>query len=197
MGVVVGEVADQQTGVERIRGGGPEDEHEQGQECQPQRDAQGGRHHQPHAVVGVVVVDPVDDEVEPVAVAELRLPVKQQTVQPVLGQRPEQQTARDEQRYLQRRIRRPARARSSRRSPGRRRPRERRVDGRRSRGTGCRTAAATPRAGSWSSRHGVILETFRGSGHPLAVAEANGAKKQRFARKRTCGPGTPWQDGRR
>jgi hypothetical protein len=37
----------------------------------------------------MVVVDAVDDEVEAIAAAELRLPVEEQAVEPVFGQRPD------------------------------------------------------------------------------------------------------------
>ena len=49
-----------------------------------------GRHHEPHPVVRMVVMDAVDDEVEPAADRVVGLPVEDQTVQPVLGERPDQ-----------------------------------------------------------------------------------------------------------
>ena len=45
-------------------------------------------------VVGVVVVDAVDDEVEPAADRVVGLPVEDLAVQPVLGQRPDQRARR-------------------------------------------------------------------------------------------------------
>ena len=47
------------------------------------------RHDQPHRVVGVVVVNPVDDPVQPGADALLGLEVEDQPVHPVLGEGPE------------------------------------------------------------------------------------------------------------
>ena len=47
------------------------------------------RHHQPQLVVGMVVVDAVDDEVHAAAEGVVGLPVEDEPVQPVLGQRPD------------------------------------------------------------------------------------------------------------
>ena len=55
-----------------------------------------GRHDQAEPVVGVVVVDAVHDEVEAAAERMIGLPVEDEPVQPVLGQRPDQQAERDQ-----------------------------------------------------------------------------------------------------
>ena len=44
---------------------------------------------EPHRVVGVVVVDAVDDPVQPCAELALRLEMEDRAVDPVLGERPE------------------------------------------------------------------------------------------------------------
>ena len=95
--VVVGQVADDEAGEEREGVGRAEDQHVEPEEERRERDADRGRHDQPHRVVGVVVVDAVDDEVEAVAAAELRLPVEDEPVQPVLGQRPDPEAGEEEQ----------------------------------------------------------------------------------------------------
>ena len=56
-----------------------------------------GRHDQPQLVVGMIVVDAVDDEVHAVAEGVVRLPVEDQPVQPVLGQGPDGHAAQGEQ----------------------------------------------------------------------------------------------------
>jgi hypothetical protein len=98
VGVVVAQVPEDESGEGRERVRSAEDQHVEPEEERGERDADGGRHHQPHRVVGVVVMDAVDDEVEPVAAPELRLPVEQQPVQPVLGQGPDRDPREEEQR---------------------------------------------------------------------------------------------------
>jgi hypothetical protein len=96
--VVVGQVARDEPGEDREGLGRPEDEDIEPEEESGERDADGRRHHQAHRVVGVVVVDAVDDEVEAVTAAELGLPVEEQAVEPVLGQRPDREPRQEEQR---------------------------------------------------------------------------------------------------
>ena len=81
-----------------IRGRRSEDEDEQPEEERGQRDARARGHHQPQAVVGVVVVDAVDDEVEAGADRVVGLPVEDEAVQPVLRQRPDEEPERDQER---------------------------------------------------------------------------------------------------
>jgi hypothetical protein len=95
--VVVGEVAEDEPreGREGVRR--PEDQHVEPEEESGERHADGGGHDQPHRVVRMVVMDAVDDEVEAVAAAELRLPVKEEPVEPVLGQRPDREPGEEEE----------------------------------------------------------------------------------------------------
>ena len=81
-------------------GGVAEDHVEAEEEEDRQRDRDRRRHHQAHLVVGMVVVDAVDDEVHPPAEGVVGLPVEDQPVQPVLGQRPEGEAARRDQDHL-------------------------------------------------------------------------------------------------
>src|SRR5215208_7950710 len=75
----------------------PEDEDVEPEEESGEWNADGGGHDQPHRVVGMVVVDAVDDEVEAVAAPELGLPVEEEPMEPVLGQRPDADTDGNEQ----------------------------------------------------------------------------------------------------
>jgi hypothetical protein len=95
--VVVDQVAGDEAGEEREGGGRPEDQDVGPEEEGRQRDAHGRRHHEPHRVVGMVVMDAVDDAVEPVAAAELRLPVEDEPMQPVLGHGPDPEAREDQQ----------------------------------------------------------------------------------------------------
>ena len=72
-------------GVPKISAEGEEEERRQ-------RDRDRRRHHQPHLVVGMVVVDAVDDEVHAAAEGVVGLPVEDEPVQPVLGQRPDRRS---------------------------------------------------------------------------------------------------------
>jgi probable F420-dependent oxidoreductase len=90
VGVVVDEVAGDEAAEQREGQRGAEDEHEEAEEERGKGDAGPGRHHQPQAVVRVVVVDAVDDEVHPPAEGVLRLPVKELAVKPVLAQGPDE-----------------------------------------------------------------------------------------------------------
>src|SRR4051794_29271120 len=87
--VVIGEVAEDESREDREGMRRAEDQHVETEEQRRQGDADGGGHDEPHRVVRMVVMDAVDDEVETVAPAELRLPVEEQAVEPVLGQRPD------------------------------------------------------------------------------------------------------------
>ncbi len=58
-----------------------------------ERDRHCRRHHQAQLVVRVVVVDAVDDEVHAPAEGVVGLPVEDEAVQPVLGQRPDRDPA--------------------------------------------------------------------------------------------------------
>ncbi len=69
----------------------PEDQREQPEEQGRERDADRRRHDQPERIVGVLVMDAVHDEVEPAAERVIGLPVEDETVQPVLAERPDQQ----------------------------------------------------------------------------------------------------------
>ena len=89
VGVVVAQVAEDEpreggAGVRR-----PENQGEEAEEERREGDADGRGHDQPHRVVGMVVVDAVDHEVEPVAATELGLPVEEEAMEPVLGQGPD------------------------------------------------------------------------------------------------------------
>jgi hypothetical protein len=99
--VVVGQVADDEPGEERESVGHPEDQGEEAEEDRGEGDARGGRHHEPHRVVRVVVMDAVDHEVEAVAARELRLPVEHEAVEPVLGRGPDHDAGGDQQRRRQ------------------------------------------------------------------------------------------------
>ena len=87
--VVVDEVAGDEAAEEREGGRGAEDQREGEEEEGRQRDRHRGGHHQPQLVVGVVVVDAVDDEVHAAAEGVVGLPVEDEPVQPVLGQGPD------------------------------------------------------------------------------------------------------------
>ena len=86
---VVHQVAGEEAGREDVRPRGPEHEHEQPPEAERERDAHRRRHDEPQRVVRMVVVDAVDDPVEPRAEALLGLEVEDEPVHPVLGERPE------------------------------------------------------------------------------------------------------------
>ena len=96
VGVVVGQVAGDEAREEGIGRGGPEDQGEQPEEQGRERDADRRRHDQPERIVRVVVVDAVDDEVEPAAERVVGLPVEDEPVQPVLGERPDQQAGEEQ-----------------------------------------------------------------------------------------------------
>src|SRR5665811_805629 len=98
--VVVEEVAGDEAAEERVRGGRAEDQGEGEEEERRQRDRDGRRHHQPQLVVGVVVVDAVDDEVHAPPEGVVGLPVEDQPVQPVLRQCPDPDPAEAEQEQL-------------------------------------------------------------------------------------------------
>ena len=98
MRVVVGQVAEDESGEGREGLRRPEDEHVQAEKDGRERDADRRGHDQPHRVVRVVMVDAVDDEVETVAAGEPRLPVEDQAVEPVLGHGPDGDPGREEQR---------------------------------------------------------------------------------------------------
>ena len=83
--------------------GRAEHEHEQPPEPERERDAHRRRHDEPERVVRVVVVDAVDDPVEPGADALLGLEVEDQPVHPVLGERPEDVAAEHQADHLNRR----------------------------------------------------------------------------------------------
>ena len=101
--------------------GVPPIEDEQPEEEHGERDAGAGWHDEPQPVVRVVVVDAVDDEVKPGADRVVGLPVEDQPVEPVLGERPDEDAERDEQGELARRIALVgAEPRRPRRRPGRR-----------------------------------------------------------------------------
>ena len=72
-----------------MRPRGAEHQDEQGPEAERQREADRRRHHEPERIVRMVVVDAVDDPMEPRADAVLGLEVEHEAVHPVLGQRPE------------------------------------------------------------------------------------------------------------
>ena len=78
-------------------GGGAEEQEEGAVEEGRERDADRRGHDQPQLVVGMVVVDAVDDEVHAVAEFVVGLPVEDQPVQPVLGQGPDRDAAQGEQ----------------------------------------------------------------------------------------------------
>src|SRR3954467_8397041 len=77
----------------------PEEQDIEAEEESGEGDADGGGHQQPHRVVRVVVMNAVDDEVDPVTAPELRLPVEEEAVQPVLRQGPDGEPAEEEQDY--------------------------------------------------------------------------------------------------
>ena len=90
---VVGEIARQETGAEREVSGIAGHQVEAVDEQRGQGDAHRGGHYQPHRIVGMVVVDPVDDPMQSGADAAVGLEMEHDAVQPVLGQRPEQVAA--------------------------------------------------------------------------------------------------------
>ena len=73
-----------------------EDQREGEEEEGGERDRDRRRHHQAELVVGMVVVDAVDDEVHAAAEGVVGLPVEDEPVQPVLGQRPDPNPARQQ-----------------------------------------------------------------------------------------------------
>ena len=97
VGVVVGQVPGDEPREGRQGVGRPEEQDVEPEEEGGERNADRRGHDQPHRVVRVVVVDAVDDEVEAVAAGELRLPVEDEPVEPVLGQGPDRNTDAEEQ----------------------------------------------------------------------------------------------------
>ena len=100
---VVHQVAGEEARREDVRPRGAEHEHEQPPEAERERDAHRRRHHEPERVVRMVVVDAVDDPVEPGAESVLGLEVEDQPVHPVLGERPEDVAGEHEADHLDRR----------------------------------------------------------------------------------------------
>ena len=103
VGVVVDQVAEDEAGEEG-EAGVAEDQPEGEQEEPRQRDRDRGRHHQAHAVVRVVVVDAVDDEVHTATDRVVGLPVEDEAVQPVLGQGPDRCSGQGQQDQLPDRV---------------------------------------------------------------------------------------------
>jgi hypothetical protein len=97
--VVVDEVAEHEAAEGGV-GGVAEDEQEAEEEEGRERDRHRRRHHQAQLVVGMVVVDAVDDEVHPPAEGVVGLPVEDQAVEPVLGERPEGEAAEVDEHHL-------------------------------------------------------------------------------------------------
>ena len=93
---VVGQVAGQEPGAEGERVVAAQHEPEQPGEQQRERDAGRRRHHEPHRVVGMIVVDAVDHPVQARAEPALGLEVEDDAVEPVLHQRPDGVAAHDE-----------------------------------------------------------------------------------------------------
>jgi hypothetical protein len=98
--VVVDEVPGDEPREDRIGGRGSEDQREAPEEERRQRNADRGWHHEPQLVVRVVVVDAVDDEVHAAPEVVVRLPVEDQPVQPVFGQRPDPEARNGEKEEL-------------------------------------------------------------------------------------------------
>jgi len=102
--VVVDQVAEDEAGEERVGGGRAEDQREAEEEERRERDRDGRWHHQPQLVVGMVVVDAVDDEVHLTPEGVVWLPMEDEPVQPVLGQGPDRDAGQAEPDQLQRAV---------------------------------------------------------------------------------------------
>ncbi len=86
---VVDQVPQEESGAEAGGVARAHDEVHDAEDDRPQRDRDGRRHHQAHRVVGVVMVDAVDDPVHPCSQTVLGLEVEDEPVQPVLEQGPD------------------------------------------------------------------------------------------------------------
>ncbi len=104
MRVVIGEVADDQPGERGVCRRRAEHQDEQAEEDGCEWEARRGGHHKAEAIVGMVVMDPVNHEVQPAPECMVRLPVEDQPVEPVFEQRPEREAPENEQSQLARRV---------------------------------------------------------------------------------------------
>ena len=86
---VVEQVSEEEPRGGRHPGARSERADEQREEAGGERDRDDGRHHGPERIVGVVVVDAVEDPVQPRAEPALRFEMEDRAVDPVLGEGPE------------------------------------------------------------------------------------------------------------
>jgi hypothetical protein len=93
MRAVVKEVADDESGEERLAHDVPERERKDRVEKYGERDARQKRHHEAVFVARVVVMDPVEQEMDPSAPGSVVNPVEHVPVQNVLGKRPREHAA--------------------------------------------------------------------------------------------------------
>ena len=95
--VVVEQVSEDESSEDRVGAGRAEDQRVDPEEEGGERHADRRRHHEPQAVVGMVVVNSVDDEVQTAPDRVVGLPVEDEPVEPVLGQGPDHEPERDQQ----------------------------------------------------------------------------------------------------
>ena len=90
---VVDQVAGQEAATKDHPRPGRQDGPEEQQEDGGKGNARSGWHHEAQRIVWMIVVNPVDHEVEAMGPLAVRVEVKDDPVQPVLGKRPEEPAA--------------------------------------------------------------------------------------------------------